>query len=324
MADEKSTEVQQESQGEPAKKSDNRPFVLLEVTCDCGTYEWVRMAPMRKGGGIKCRDCHKRLKEDRYVEKWRFGAKTPEEAIAKASGEIPVRRKFRRGSHEKHGLCKTREYGAWADMITRCTNPNFNKYKYYGGKGITVCLGWLQSFLAFLADMGICPAGRSVDRIDSTKGYWCGHCEDCVARGVDKCNCRWATQAEQMRNTSRTRLYTIGDKTQCVTDWASDGGVTASAVYSRLRAGASIEEAISKEYAPPNHDMITFAGKTQNRAAWDRARGFPKGTIGRRQAMGWDNEKCITTPLRKKAKNGHTNDRTDGDDSCSDRPKPQV
>ena len=44
----------------------------------------------------------------------------------------------------KHGLHKSREYQAWADMKTRCVNPNNKRYKDYGGRGITVCERWLK------------------------------------------------------------------------------------------------------------------------------------------------------------------------------------
>jgi len=143
-----------------------------------------------------------------------------------------ARRKFRQCPREKHGMSKTREYRAWSDMITRCTNPNFIKWEYYGGKGIKVCARWLSSFLAFYEDMGKCPLGHTLDRTDSTKDYEPGNCE-------------WKTQAEQMRNTSRTRLIEFNDRTQCLTDWAIEYGHTHLLVYKRLKRGWDIEKALT-------------------------------------------------------------------------------
>ncbi|MBO0736547.1 MAG: hypothetical protein J2P48_08265 [Alphaproteobacteria bacterium] len=84
-------------------------------------------------------------------------------------------------------------YTAWANMKARCGNPNRPDYKFYGGRGITVCDRWRQSFSAFLDDVGECPPGYSLDRIDNERGYEPG-------------NVRWATRTQQMRNSRRTRL----------------------------------------------------------------------------------------------------------------------
>lgn len=77
-------------------------------------------------------------------------------------------------------------YRAWGAMKTRCTNPNQPKWKYYGGRGITVCHRWSR-FENFLADMGEKPAGLTLDRIDVNGNYEPG-------------NCRWATWHEQRVN----------------------------------------------------------------------------------------------------------------------------
>ena len=80
------------------------------------------------------------------------------------------------------------EYTAWRGMKIRCYSINTPYYKYYGGKGITVCKRWRNNFYVFLEDMGSRPnKNYSIDRIDNNKGY-------------SKSNCRWATKSQQMRN----------------------------------------------------------------------------------------------------------------------------
>ena len=92
-----------------------------------------------------------------------------------------------------HGHCRdenspnrirTTTYRRWASMKSRCSNPNTNRWHLYGGRGIQVCAQWAASFTQFLADMGECPDGMSLDRIDSNGNYEPG-------------NCRWATMEAQ-------------------------------------------------------------------------------------------------------------------------------
>lgn len=77
-------------------------------------------------------------------------------------------------------------YAAWTNMLRRCTNPAYMNYRYYGGRGITVCARW-RRFENFLADMGECPEGLTLDRMDSESNY-------------EPSNCRWATRKEQAQN----------------------------------------------------------------------------------------------------------------------------
>jgi hypothetical protein len=135
-----------------------------------------------------------------------------------------------------HGHCRrglrTRTYRAWCQMRDRCGNENSPRYKYYGGRGISVCPQW-QSFANFCQDMGDPPTNRhSLDRIDNDKGY----CKD---------NCRWATQLQQTRNSRHNRLLTFNSHTLCVTEWAEEVGLPARSIHNRLRLGWSIEKTLT-------------------------------------------------------------------------------
>jgi hypothetical protein len=88
---------------------------------------------------------------------------------------------------------KSKEYKAWCHMKSRCTNLKNKDYKYYGGRGITVCKRWINSFENFLADLGRAPSPKySIDRINVNGNY------------TPK-NCRWATQSAQMQNARITK-----------------------------------------------------------------------------------------------------------------------
>lgn len=87
----------------------------------------------------------------------------------------------------KHGMRNTSEYRSWADMLQRCSNPKSNRYKDYGGRGISVCDSWL-TFENFYADMGDKPSkSYSIDRIDNEGDY------------TPK-NCKWSNPTEQVLN----------------------------------------------------------------------------------------------------------------------------
>lgn len=81
----------------------------------------------------------------------------------------------------------TLTYKSWQAMIARCTNPKHPQYKNYGGRGISICLRWRESFADFLEDMGERPKGLTLDRKDTNGNY-------------EPINCRWATVLEQNRN----------------------------------------------------------------------------------------------------------------------------
>jgi hypothetical protein len=117
-------------------------------------------------------------------------------------------------------------------MLSRCRNPNVPSFRYYGGKGISVCQRWL-SFENFIADMGPRPFGGTLERSDNDIGY-------------QPDNCRWASTQVQARNRSVIRHVTIGDTTMCLKDWAHARGLPYKTVWMRLHNGWSIERALQE------------------------------------------------------------------------------
>lgn len=89
----------------------------------------------------------------------------------------------------------TPELNAWKALKQRCLNPKNPGFADYGGRGITVCDRWRDSYENFLADMGRRPTPKhSLDRKDNDGPY-------------SPENCHWTTQAEQNFN-SRPRKLT--------------------------------------------------------------------------------------------------------------------
>lgn len=137
-----------------------------------------------------------------------------------------------KNGNPKHGKRRTKEYSIWCDMKKRCSNQSSISYRWYGAKGVKVCERWL-TFENFLDDMGTCPEGMSLDRIDASKGYQPG-------------NCRWATAKEQTENRAVQKFYTLNGETMTLPDWCKKVGINYSTMRGRLnRSGMSFEEAIN-------------------------------------------------------------------------------
>jgi hypothetical protein len=117
-------------------------------------------------------------------------------------------------------------------MLKRCKNKNTPSFENYGGRGIKVCEEW-EDFANFLRDMGVKPEGLTLERIENDLGYF-------------KENCKWATRAEQSRNTRRTRFLTFSGKTMCVVDWAQHLKIEKGTLEGRLLSGWSVERALSE------------------------------------------------------------------------------
>lgn len=137
------------------------------------------------------------------------------------------------------GETKTPEYIAWVGMKQRCYNPNHHKYYLYGARGIIVCGRWLNDFSAFLADMGRRPSPQhSIDRINGKGNY-------------EPSNCRWATKSEQAENRPDfNHMIEFKGKTQSVSAWAREYGITRELLKDRLRWGWSIEDALFTPLLP--------------------------------------------------------------------------
>jgi hypothetical protein len=134
--------------------TDRQGHALWRYRCDCGQEGVARGSRFRNGENVSC-GCGIQRVTHGYARRAGRGNRTP-------------------------------TYNSWASMLQRCRNRNHPQYDYYGGRGIRVCERW-ERFENFLEDMGPCPVGLTLERIDNHAGY-----------GPD--NCKWATWKAQANN----------------------------------------------------------------------------------------------------------------------------
>lgn len=134
-----------------------------------------------------------------------------------------------------HGLSKTNIYRIWASMKDRCTRNNCSAYPNYGGRGITVCQEWLDSFEVFYAwatENGY-EEGLSIDRIDVNGNY-------------EPSNCRWVTMEAQAHNKRTNVFITYNGETHTLKQWSDIVGVNYFTMQNRYKAGKSPAEILGK------------------------------------------------------------------------------
>lgn len=177
------------------KYGKNKIFYLCN--CDCGNHATVAAGNLITGNSKTCGMC--------YLSH------------------------LNRGTHRKR---QSREYAIWCAMKRRCTNSTVKEYSHYGGRGISVCDRWLNSFENFYADMGDRPSEKhSIDRIDTNGNY-------------EPSNCRWASMKEQQRNRRDNVMLIHQGKCMCVSAWAEELSLPIDALYARLKKGWSIPKAL--------------------------------------------------------------------------------
>ena len=170
------------------------PITSWLCRCECGTERVVRGCSLRTGKSVSC-GC--------YV----------------------------RELNTVHGLAGTKTNSSWRSMMLRCHDPADDSYARYGGAGIRVCAEW-HDFRRFAADMGLCPPGHQIDRIDNSKGY-------------EPSNCRWVTVKQQQNNRSSNRRITFRGETLTMQQWTERLGFKKTLIKDRLEHGWSVERALT-------------------------------------------------------------------------------
>jgi len=158
-----------------------------KVACDCGNEKVVCLQDMKQGDTVSC-GCQKK------------------------SGD----------SARTHGCCKTRLYNIWCNMKSRCEKNTNKVFKYYGGKGVSVCDEW-QDFSNFKkwADENGYSDKLTIDRVDSNGNY----CPE---------NCRWVGQLEQANNKCNNHFISYKGITKSMASWCRELGLNYYKIRSRL------------------------------------------------------------------------------------------
>lgn len=134
----------------------------------------------------------------------------------------------------KHGLRHTRIYGIWLQMKNRCYNTNTERFKDYGGRGISICEEWRNDFKSFYnwSMSNGYKEGLTIDRINNDGNY-------------EPKNCRWVEIKIQNRNARSNHLITYKNETRCISEWVEITGISRSVITNRLKYGWDIERIFS-------------------------------------------------------------------------------
>ena len=178
---------------------------LWHCLCECGNKKTTKSSYLKKGRVKSC-GCMS-------IDQKRNAAKSQSHPLSRRNK--PVARR------------------CWQNMIARCTDINGKDWPNYGGRGITVCERWLESFANFFEDMGDPDTGMTLDRIDANGPY-------------SPENCRWATRKEQGNNRRNNRWLTVDGQTMTMAQWAEHAGISWATIQTRLSRGWGVDRAVTE------------------------------------------------------------------------------
>ena len=169
-----------------------------ECECDCGKITYPASYNLNKGHTKSC------------------GCKNKEDLLKALT---------------KHGKRHTKIYSAWCRMKRRCSDKNIESFKYYGGRGISVCEKWKNSFSEFY-DWAMANGyddNLEIDRIDNDGNY-------------SPENCKFSTRKEQVRNRSNTLYIIYNGKSITFIELCEKFNINYKIAHGKYRKGKSLEE----------------------------------------------------------------------------------
>jgi hypothetical protein len=155
------------------------------------------------------------------------------------------RKELAADNHRTHGHFGTPAYASWQSMKNRCNNAADISFKNYGGRGITICKEWNDSFKAFYRDMGPRPSDKtSIGRIENNLGY-------------SPANCRWENDKEQGENKRNNHKVIINGESKNFSDWCSHFNIPLSTALQRVKYGWGDETALRTPVRPHKKYSVT-------------------------------------------------------------------
>lgn len=181
-----------------------------------------------------------------------------------------------------------RLYRIWCGMRKRCFGPTHHEYHRYGGRGITICDEWKQSYDAFF-DWAI-KNGYQDELTIERKNVNGNYAPD---------NCTWIPKGQQARNRSTSVLVSYkGEVISCAELSRSLGFKDKHTVLERLRAGMTIDEIIS---TPSRYKRIyCIAGEVGTIEELAKKHGLKRTTLENRVRRGMPEEKIFEQPNRRR------------------------
>lgn len=185
---------------------------------------------------------------------------------------------------------KHRLYSILTGMKNRCYDVKHEKYANYGGRGITICDEWLNSYENF-KEWALSHGYRddlTIDRINHDGNY-------------EPDNCRWITHREQQHNKSTNHLLTYNGKTQDIAQWAQELDVTPGTLITRLRYGWLDEDVLTREiehHVKSSERMLTYQGVDKSLSEWAREMNIDIRVLkARLDRYGMSPEEALSRPV---------------------------
>lgn len=194
--------------------------------------------------------------------------------------------------------CKSkpkRLYDVWRLMKRRCNNyKDTKRYKNYGGRGISVCKEWEESFASFrdwayengwnednMYSSGINKL--SIDRIDNDGNY----CPE---------NCRITTNEVQQYNKRNTVYIDYQGKRYTSKELSILLGISQKAILSKFNKGH-----YKNDYTPRKVNKVEYNGKEYSYSELAEISGISRKRIYERvYTDGWSIKDAVEIPLKSK------------------------
>lgn len=181
-------------------------------------------------------------------------------------------------------------YDAWKRIVDRLENPRNKDYRNYGGRGVTICPEWLNSFQTFLNDVGPKP--------ERNRLLWLGRID--VRGNYAPGNVAWLTHQRQISHRRYCHRINLGGETLTIEEAGRKIGLPPMTLRQRLlEQKLDLAHAATPGRVPFRSDSkwLTLNGRTLSLPEWARELGIPVRTLRERIRRG--DPEPLTPGLRR-------------------------